>query len=64
MRTLRTLALGVIGALGAASPLLAHHEWPVERTTQIHRAQPFTPGRTASSSSCTRKAARCRCTRW
>ena len=35
MRTLRTLALGAIGALVAASPLLAHHDWPVDRTTQI-----------------------------
>ena len=35
MRTLRKLALGVIGALVAASPLLAHHEWPVGRTTQV-----------------------------
>jgi Family of unknown function (DUF6152) len=35
MRTLRKLALGVIGALVAASPLLAHHAWPVDRTKQI-----------------------------
>src|SRR5262249_4110926 len=35
MRTLRKLALGVIGALAAASPLLAHHEWPVDQTRQI-----------------------------
>src|SRR5687768_7315936 len=35
MRTLRKLSLGVIGALVAASPLLAHHEWPVDRTTRI-----------------------------
>ena len=35
MRTLRTLALGVIGALVAASPSLAHHEWPVDRTKQV-----------------------------
>ena len=54
MRTQRTLALAVIGALVAvpvavevrvvvkvngalvaASPLLAHHEWPVDRTKQI-----------------------------
>jgi hypothetical protein len=35
MRTLRKLSLGVIGALVAASPLLAHHEWPVDRTTLI-----------------------------
>jgi Family of unknown function (DUF6152) len=35
MRTLRKLALGVIGALVAASPLLAHHDWPVDRTKQV-----------------------------
>jgi len=35
MRTLRTLALSAIGTLVAASPLLAHHDWPVDRTRQI-----------------------------
>jgi uncharacterized protein DUF6152 len=35
MRTLWTLALGVIGALVAASPLLAHHEWPVDQTKRV-----------------------------
>jgi Family of unknown function (DUF6152) len=35
MRTLRKLSLGVIGVLVAASPLLAHHEWPVDRTKQV-----------------------------
>ena len=35
MRTLRKLSLGVIGSLVAASPLLAHHEWPVDRTKQV-----------------------------
>lgn len=35
MRTLRKLSLGVIGALVAASPLLAHHDWPVDRTKLI-----------------------------
>jgi hypothetical protein len=35
MRTLRKLSLGAIGALVAASPLLAHHDWPVDRTTLI-----------------------------
>ena len=35
MRTLRTLALGVIGVLVTPSPLLAHHDWPVDRTTLI-----------------------------
>ena len=33
--TMRTLAVGVIGALAAVSPLLAHHEWPVDKTTQV-----------------------------
>jgi hypothetical protein len=35
MYTLRQLALFVLGPLMAASPLLAHHEWPVDRTKQI-----------------------------
>jgi hypothetical protein len=35
MRTLRKLALSVIAALVAASPLLAHHDWPVDRTKLI-----------------------------
>ena len=35
MRTPRKLSLGVIGALVAASPLLAHHDWPVDRTKQV-----------------------------
>ena len=35
MRTLRTLALCVIGALLAVGPLLAHHEWAVDRTRQV-----------------------------
>jgi len=35
MRTLWKLALGVIGTLVAASPLLAHHDWPVDRTRLI-----------------------------
>jgi hypothetical protein len=35
MRTLRTGALGVIGLVGMTSSLLAHHEWPVDRTRQI-----------------------------
>ena len=35
MRTRRTLALGVLCALAAASPLLAHHEWPVDLTKRI-----------------------------
>lgn len=33
--TMRTLAVGVIGALAAVSPLLAHHDWPVDKTTQV-----------------------------
>ena len=32
---LRTLALCAIGTLVAASPLLAHHDWPVDRTKEI-----------------------------
>ena len=35
MRALRKFALGLIGALVAASPLLAHHEWPVDRARQV-----------------------------
>jgi len=35
MRALRKFALGLIGALVAASPLLAHHDWPVDRTRLI-----------------------------
>ena len=35
MRTLRKLSLGVVGALVAARSLLAHHEWPVDRTKQV-----------------------------
>src|SRR5687767_9890026 len=35
MRTLRTIALVVLGALVAASPSLAHHAWPVERSKQV-----------------------------
>ena len=35
MRALRKFALGLAGALVAASPLLAHHDWPVDRTRLI-----------------------------
>jgi hypothetical protein len=35
MSTLRTLAPAVIGALVAAAPSLAHHEWPIDRTNQV-----------------------------
>jgi hypothetical protein len=35
MRTLRRLALGVVGALVAASPLLAHHDWLVDQTKRV-----------------------------
>ena len=35
MRSLRKRMLGVIGSLVAASPLLAHHDWPVDRTKLI-----------------------------
>ncbi len=29
------LALGAVGILGAASPLFAHHSWPVDRSREI-----------------------------
>ncbi len=32
---MRKLALGVIGALVAAGPVLAHHDWPVDRTRPV-----------------------------
>ena len=35
MRTPQKLAHGVIGILVTASPLLAHHDWPVDRTRQV-----------------------------
>ena len=35
MRSLRKRMLGVIGSLVAASPLLAHHEWPIDQTQRI-----------------------------
>ena len=35
MRTLRTRAAAVIASLVVASPLLAHHEWPVDRRQRI-----------------------------
>jgi hypothetical protein len=35
MRTLRMFALGMLGALAAASPLLAHHDWLVDQTRLI-----------------------------
>lgn len=35
MRTPRPLALAAIGALVATTPLRAHHDWPVDRSTQI-----------------------------
>jgi hypothetical protein len=35
MRTLQKFALSVIGVVVVASPLLAHHEWPVDRTRQV-----------------------------
>jgi hypothetical protein len=35
MQTPRRLALGMLGVLVAASPLLAHHAWPVDQTKQI-----------------------------
>ena len=35
MRTLRKRVLSVIGSLVVASPLLAHHEWPIDQTKRI-----------------------------
>ena len=35
MRTRRKVALSVMATLVAASPLLAHHEWPVDQTKQV-----------------------------
>lgn len=35
MRALQTLALTAIGVLVSASPLPAHHAWPVDRSRQI-----------------------------
>lgn len=35
MRALRRRALGVVGALLASSPLLAHHDWLVDQTRRI-----------------------------
>ncbi len=35
MTRLLVLALGAIGILVAASPLSAHHRWPVNRSTEV-----------------------------
>ena len=35
MRRLRTLVVSAIGVVVASSPLAAHHDWPVDRTSQI-----------------------------
>jgi hypothetical protein len=35
MGNLRRLVLGVISAVVTAHPLLAHHDWPVDRTKEI-----------------------------
>jgi len=35
MKTLRGLAIGVCGILLATGPLLAHHAWPVDRSTEV-----------------------------
>ena len=35
MTRLQVLALGAIGILLAASPVFAHHRWPVDRSTEI-----------------------------
>ena len=32
---MRNLALGVIGALVAAGPVLAHHDWPIDRSRPV-----------------------------
>jgi hypothetical protein len=35
MRKLRSLLPGAIGIIVAASPLLAHHAWPVDRSKEV-----------------------------
>lgn len=35
MTRLQILALGAVGILIAASPLFAHHAWPVERSKEV-----------------------------
>lgn len=35
MTRLQILALGILGILIAASPLAAHHAWPVERSKEV-----------------------------
>lgn len=35
MTRLRILAIGAVGILTAASPLFAHHSWPVSRSREI-----------------------------
>ena len=35
MTTLRTLSLAVIAALVASRPLLAHHDWQIDRTKRV-----------------------------
>ena len=35
MTRLRILALGVVGIVAAASPLFAHHSWPVDMSREI-----------------------------
>jgi len=35
VRKLRRLLVGAIGILVAASPLFAHHAWPVDRTKEV-----------------------------
>jgi hypothetical protein len=35
MSALRAVALSVMGALVAVTPLFAHHEWPIDQTRQV-----------------------------
>ena len=35
MTRLQVLALGVVGILAAASPLFAHHSWPVDTSREV-----------------------------
>ena len=35
MTRLQVLALGVVGIVAAASPLFAHHSWPVDNSREI-----------------------------
>ena len=35
MTTLRALVFAAVGALAAATPMRAHHDWPVDRSSQM-----------------------------